>query len=81
MAVVIVGMALLSLGSLSQGNVSTGGFIIVGPFPIVFGAGAQGGFLALLSVVLGLLMIFLLYLGFRKPRRRSSENEAQNDNT
>jgi uncharacterized membrane protein len=58
--IIIVGMALVFLGSASQGGVSTGGFILIGPFPIVFGTGANGGQLAFLALVVGLLILVLL---------------------
>jgi uncharacterized membrane protein len=80
LVVVILGLALITVGSLGQGNVSTGGFILVGPFPIVFGAGNAGGTVAVLSVLLGLVMLFLLYMGLRRVRAKGSESGAQNDN-
>jgi uncharacterized membrane protein len=36
--------------------------VFIGPFPIVFGSGPGGGFLALVSVVIGGIMFALLLL-------------------
>jgi uncharacterized membrane protein len=57
---VVAGVALVAYGAAGQGNASAGGFILIGPFPIVFGTGSNGGELALLSVLLGALMVVLL---------------------
>ena len=57
---VVAGVALVAYGAAGQGNASAGGFILIGPFPIVFGTGSNGGELALLSVLLGVLMVVLL---------------------
>jgi uncharacterized membrane protein len=66
---VVAGVALVACGAASQGNASAGGFILVGPFPIVFGTGSNGGELALLSVLLGVLMIVLLLVMTLRLRR------------
>lgn len=57
---VVVGIALLVYGSVSQGSASAGGFILIGPFPIVFGTGSNGGELALISLLAGVVMVVLL---------------------
>ena len=57
---VLVGIALLSVGSPSGSNASAGGFILLGPFPIVFGTGSNGTQLAFVSVVAGVIMFVLL---------------------
>ncbi len=62
MLVILAGFGLIVGGSLGQGNVSTGGVIFIGPFPIVFGSGPAGWDLALLSVVIGGAMVALLLL-------------------
>jgi uncharacterized membrane protein len=66
LAVVLVGFALVVFGSMSQANVSTGGFILIGPFPIVFGTGGSGGQLALLSVVVGVILVVMTALWARR---------------
>lgn len=65
---IFVGVVLMILGSVGQGTTSTGGFILIGPVPIVFGSGSNGGVLALLSVVLGLVMVASLFLLLRRKR-------------
>lgn len=64
MLLILSGIALVVAGS-AGGNALVGGFVLIGPFPIVFGEGSNGGDLAVLSVALGLvflasLMVFSL---------------------
>jgi uncharacterized membrane protein len=66
---VAAGVVLVAYGAAGQGNASTGGFILIGPFPIVFGTGSNGGELALLSVLLGVLMVVLLLVMALRLRR------------
>ena len=60
LVMVLAGFALVFAGSGGQTTGSVGGVIFIGPFPIVFGSGPSGGELALLSVVIGGVMIALL---------------------
>ena len=62
MLMVFAGFAILAAGSTSQGNSSAGGVIFIGPFPIVFGSGPGGPEIALISVVIGGVMLVLLLL-------------------
>ncbi|MDG7007646.1 MAG: DUF131 domain-containing protein [Nitrososphaerota archaeon] len=56
---------------MGQGNSSVGGVVFIGPFPIAFGSGPGGGYLALASVVIGGIMVILLLLwGWRLARTR-----------
>ena len=72
---IFIGFALVILGSASSGNASAGGVVFIGPFPIVFGAGPGGGTLALLSVVIGgVILAIVLLWGFRVSRSRASTN-------
>ena len=65
----LAGFGLLFVGAAGQGSVSTGGVVFIGPFPIVFGSGPGGGTLALLSVVIGGVMLALLLLwGWRSSK-------------
>ena len=57
---IVAGAAVVGIGSVGQGTASTGGFILIGPVPIVFGTGNNGGNLALLSAVLGGMMLAML---------------------
>jgi uncharacterized membrane protein len=70
---VLAGFGLIALGSVGQGRVSTGGVVFVGPFPIVFGSGPGGWALALMSVLIGAVMIALFLLW---GRRVSTMKEA-----
>lgn len=73
---VVLGIALLAYGSAGQGSVSAGGFILIGPFPIVFGTGSNGGVLALISLLAGVVMVALLIVmawRFRALTRKGSE--------
>lgn len=53
---VVVGMAVVFLGSASEGVASTGGFVLIGPIPIVFGTGPNGGQIAILALAAGIIM-------------------------
>jgi uncharacterized membrane protein len=67
--IVLLGFALLLAGSAGQGSTSVGGAVFVGPFPIVFGSGPGGSTLALVSVVIGGVMVALMLLwGWRVLR-------------
>ncbi len=70
-ALVVVGLGVLAAGSAGQANVSAGGVIFIGPFPIAFGSGPSGWELALASVVIGAMMLALLLLwGWRFSRMK-----------
>lgn len=71
---VFLGFAIVVVGSLSSGQVSTGGFVLIGPFPIVFGTGGNGSTLALLSVVAGLIVLFFSLLSLVAWGTRRREN-------
>ena len=63
-----LGFAMIVLGSFTGGNATVGGFVLIGPIPIVFGSGKDAGLLAILSVAAGLIMIVMVYLTFRQTR-------------
>ena len=72
--VFLIGFTLIFIGSATQGNASAGGAVFIGPFPIAFGAGPNGSSLALVSVVIGAVMVALVMLwGWRMFERRSVE--------
>lgn len=61
LVIMLVGFALVLVGSASGGsNSSVGGVIFIGPVPFVFGSGPGGSWLALISVVIGAVMIVLV---------------------
>jgi uncharacterized membrane protein len=74
---VVVGVVVVILGASSEGSASAGGFILVGPFPIVFGTGTNGGELAILSVILGVIMVVLLVVMASRLRTSIREGEGQ----
>ena len=67
--VVLAGFALLVVGSASQGGVSAGGVVFIGPIPIVFGSGPGGWELALVSLLIGSIMVILVLLWGRRLQR------------
>jgi uncharacterized membrane protein len=74
--IVLLGFGLIIASSATQAGASTGGAIFIGPFPIVFGSGPGGGSLALVSVVIGAVMLVLVMLwGWRMFGRRGDEIE------
>jgi uncharacterized membrane protein len=64
--IALFGVILIFVGSMTGGSVASGGFILIGPFPIVFGSGNNGGLLAALAVTLGILMVVLTYVFSRR---------------
>ncbi len=58
----LAGFGLLLVGAASQGGSSAGGVVFIGPFPIAFGSGPGGQNLALLSVVIGAVMVGMMVL-------------------
>jgi len=65
---VFVGLALLSLPSVGGGFWS-GGFVLIGPFPMVFGSGANGPALSLLAVLAGVTVLILFLVAALRTRR------------
>jgi uncharacterized membrane protein len=64
--VILAGFAMVVIGASTQGSVSSGGVVFIGPFPIVFGTGLGGAELALVSVVIGGVMLALAFLWSRR---------------
>jgi len=72
--ILILGFALIVIGSSTQGGASAGGVIFIGPIPIAFGSGTNGSSLALISVVIGGVMLALvMLLGWRIATRKDGE--------
>ena len=74
-ALILFGTALVVIGSLGSSNVSTGVVIFIGPIPIVFGSGTNGGVLVLIALVAALVMILLFYVPIFM-RNRPGDAEA-----
>jgi uncharacterized protein (TIGR00304 family) len=68
-----VGFGLILAGSVGQASTSVGGVVFLGPVPIVFGSGPGGWALALLSVVVGAVMVILLLVWTWRPARTKSQ--------
>ncbi len=67
--IILVGVIITVSAALLFGgdSASIGGFILIGPFPIVFGAGPEAPWLALFAIILGILSIILfLVLWWRR---------------
>ena len=74
---VAVGIALLAFGASGQGGGSAGGFVLIGPIPIVFATGSYGEELAILSVLAGILIIIVLFMALSRFRTLSREGKEE----
>lgn len=70
--IVLAGFVLILAGTAGQGGTSAGGVIFIGPIPIVFGSGPSGWPLALASLLIGGLTVFLLLFWGLRVRRVQS---------
>ena len=69
---VFVGIAVLIVASfVFGGSGSVGGVILIGPFPIVFGAGPDAGWLLAISVILTVVSVILFLEMNRRAKRLS----------
>jgi len=77
--VVFIGFFVTFVGAFqgSSGTVSSGGFILIGPFPIIFGKGPNSGYLASFGVAISVVMIafYLLTYLVGRGRRRAEIGE------
>ena len=70
---VFVGIAVLVIASLVLGGSgSVGGVILIGPIPIIFGAGPDAGWLITVSIILTVLSVVLFLVLNRRNRKFSS---------
>jgi uncharacterized membrane protein len=81
-AIVFVGFFVVAVGTLTGpgGSSSSGGFILIGPVPIVFGSGPNSRVLATigLAITVGMVAVYLLsFLPWRSGRRREVGAEAE----
>jgi uncharacterized membrane protein len=71
-ALVFVGIAVLVVASVVLGGSgSVGGVILIGPIPIVFGAGPDAAWLIAVSTILAVASI-LLFLVLNRRRKRNN---------
>ena len=69
-AVIFIGVILVALASMLGGNSSSvGGIILIGPFPIVFGAGPSAPWLIAVGVILAFIIFVLLFVMRRRIGR------------
>jgi uncharacterized membrane protein len=66
---VFAGIAVLVVASLVFGGSSVGGVILVGPIPIVFGAGPDAAWLIAVSIIFTVVTVVLLLIMNRRTRR------------
>jgi uncharacterized membrane protein len=67
---VFVGIAILVVASfVFGGSGSVGGVILIGPIPIVFGAGPDAGWLLAISVIFTVVSLILFLVMNRRARR------------
>jgi len=83
-AIIFVGLLVVALGTFTGAGSSSsnGGFILIGPIPIVFGSGPDSGILATVALVITAAMVALYLLSFlfwRSGRRRESEVERESE--
>ncbi len=70
---VFVGIAVLVVASLVLGGSgSVGGVILIGPIPIVFGAGPGAGLLIAISIILTVISIIFFLIMNRRVKKFSS---------
>ena len=73
-----VGFLVVALGSLvgNGGAVSSGGFILIGPIPVVFGNGPDSGMLAKVGLAITLAMVVIYLVSFFVWRSGHSRTES-----
>ena len=71
-AIISVGFLVVVLGAVLQsgGSASSGGFILIGPIPIVFGSGPNSWILAVFALVITLVMVVAYLASFLSWRSR-----------
>jgi uncharacterized membrane protein len=77
-AIIFVGFVVVILGAFlgPGGSSSSGGFILIGPIPIVFGSGPDSGVLEAVAVAVSVVMVAVYLVSFfvwGSGRRREAE--------
>jgi uncharacterized membrane protein len=83
-AIIFVGFAVVAVGAFSgpSGSGSSGGFILIGPIPIVFGSGPNSGMLAAvaLAITVGMVVMYLVsFFLWSSERRRETSVERESE--
>ncbi len=82
-ALIIAGFFVVAAGSLSgASSVSTGGFIMIGPIPIVFGSGPDSTWLGYLGLIVLIAMVAVYVASFflwRSRARQLGETKPESD--
>jgi uncharacterized membrane protein len=83
-AIVLVGFLVVMAGMFTgpSASSSSGGFILIGPIPIVFGSGPNSGMLAAAALVITVAMVALYLLSilfWRSGGRREAEVEHESE--
>jgi len=70
-ALVLIGMILMIIASMTQGQgaMSSGAVILIGPIPIILGGGPQSGWLILLGAIITVVAFAAFLLARRKTDR------------
>ena len=69
----LAGFGLLVVRAAAQGGASMGGVVFIGPVPVVFGSGSNGWPLALVSLVIGTVMVALGLFWVRGVTKNGTE--------
>ena len=84
MLIIFAGFLVVILGAFlgSGGSTSSGGFILIGPIPIVFGSGPNSSVLAsvalaISAVVVAIYLVSFLIWRWGRPREAEAEMEAE----
>jgi uncharacterized protein (TIGR00304 family) len=63
---IIIGIVLITLSSISSAHVKSGGVVVIGPLPIIFGSDKDAIIIAVIGAIILMAIGFLIvYGGFR----------------
>jgi len=63
---IIIGIVLITLSSISSAQVKSGGVVVIGPLPIIFGSDKDAIIIAVIGAIILMAIGFLIvYGGFR----------------
>jgi uncharacterized membrane protein len=83
-ATIFVGFMVVAVGAFlgAGASSSAGGFILIGPIPIVFGSGPNSGVLAWVALAISVVMVAVYLASFfvwGSGRRREAEARTESD--